>query len=171
LHRDRLNKLAEIIDTLAEKDAEILRRTRDMVALRRSAASELHGICAAFVSSLNELLSKTRVEMVPPEYGDESFHEHGVNLLQIDIRGRILQVEFRATPELVSTEEFRVPYILEGSVRSFNQQLLEQNLIREHWLFYCLHKHGNMWRYFDERTYHSGAFDQQYLTTLLEELL
>jgi hypothetical protein len=171
LHRDRLNKLAENIEALAEKDDRLLRRTRDIVALRRAAAAELHGICAAFVASLNSLLSKTRVEIAPPEYGPDSFHENAVNLLQIDVRGRILQVEFRATPELVSTEEFRVPYILEGSVRSFNQQLLEQDLIREHWLFYCLHRNGNFWRYFDERTYHTGAFNEEYLAGLFEELV
>ena len=38
---------------------------------------------------------------------------------------------FRATPELVSTEDFRVPYTLEGTVRAFNQELLDKDLIEE----------------------------------------
>ena len=36
-----------------------------------------------------------------------------------------------ATAELVSTEEFRIPYTLAGSVRAFNQELLDQDLIEE----------------------------------------
>ena len=58
-----------------------------------------------------------------------------------------------------------------GSVRCFNQPLIEQDLIREHLLFYCLEKGRNFWRYFDERTYHSGPVDEEYLTALLEQLL
>ena len=142
-----------------------------MAELRRAAAEELYRTCADFVSRLNALLSKTQVTLDPAGFRPEFFHEDAPNLLQINVRGRILQIDFRATEELVSTEEFRVPYTLHGSLRSFNQQLLEQNLIREHWLFYCVERDRGLWRYFDERTYRSGPFDQEYLTHLLEELV
>ena len=171
MHRNRLSKLADNIDALAEKDDGLLRRTREIADLRRAAAANLHATCAGFVDGLNALLSRTRLSLDPAEYSDVAFREDGPNLLQIHVRGRIVQVQYSATPELVSTENFRVPYILEGSVRCFNQQLLEQDVIREHLLFYCLEKTGPLWRYFDERTYHSGPVDEDYLAGLLEELV
>jgi hypothetical protein len=171
LPHNRLSKLAENIDRLAEKDDSLLRRVREIEELRRLAALELHRTCAGFVERLNGLLQKTRVAMDPPDYRPESFSDLAANLFQINVRGRLLQLEFRATDELVSTEEFRIPYTLEGSIRSFNQQLLEQNVIREHWLFFCLEKNRRFWRYFDDRTYRSGPVDEEYLTSLMEELL
>jgi len=171
LRRDRLSRLAESIDALVEKDDLLLERARVISALRRNAAAELYGTCAGFIATLNGLLSKSRIALDPPEYAPENFRDDAPNLFQINIHGRILQIEFRATGELFQTEDFRVPYTLEGAVRSFNQQLLDQDLIREHALFYCLEKDRSFWRYFDERTYRSGPFDMDYLATLVEELL
>lgn len=171
MQQDRLKRLAENIDALAEKDELLIRKTRQIAALRQKAAADLHAVCARFVTHLNTLLSKTRVAFDPPEYAAECFQEHGVNLFQINVRGRILQIGFRITPELVSTEEFRIPYTLEGAIRCFNQQLLEQNLILEHLLFYCLEKDRDFWRFFDERTYRSGPVDEDYLASLMEQLV
>lgn len=171
MHRDRLIKIARSIDELAKKDEALAEHARHVAGLRLSAAAELHRACADFVERLNGLLATTRVNLDPPEFLPEGFRDESPNLLQINVRGRILQIEYRSTEELVSTEEFRIPYTLEGSVRSFNQQLLDQNIIREHGLFYCLQKDRGSWLYFDERTYHSGAFDEDYLAGLLEELL
>ena len=53
----------------------------------------------------------------------------------MNVRGRILQVAFEATVELVSTEDFRVPYTLHGSVRAFNQELLDKDIIEEQLIF------------------------------------
>lgn len=171
MHLSRLNKLAETIDALAERDELLLRRTREIAVIRRQAAVDLHATCAKFVAALNGLLARTQILLDPAEFAAGNFREEGPNLLQINVRGRILQLEFTTTPELVSTENFRVPYTLEGSVRGFNQQLLEQNLIREHLLFFCLEKNRNFWRYFDERTYRSGPLDGEYLALLLEQLI
>src|SRR5215469_11780590 len=44
------------------------------------------------------------------------FRESGPNLIQINVRGRILEIEYGATEELLSTEEFRVPYTVFGAV-------------------------------------------------------
>jgi hypothetical protein len=92
-------------------------------------------------------------------------------LIQINVRGRILQIEYGAADTLISTEEFRIPYTLAGSVRAFNQELLDKDIIEEQLIFYTIEKHRRMWRFFDARTYRSGPFDQAYLISLLEQLL
>ena len=94
-----------------------------------------------------------------------------MNLVQINVRGRLLQIEYASSPELVSTEDFRVPYTLAASVRAFNQELLDKDLIEEQLLFYTLEHHRKMWRFFDARTYRSGPFDQEYLVSLMEQLI
>lgn len=167
----RLRRLAAGIESLAAKDEAVMRHARDLVALRQSAAVELHSICAEFVHGLNRLLTSGALGLDPPDFPPESFREHVTNLIQIQVRGRILQVEFGATPELVSTEDFRVPYTMQGHVRAFNQALLDKDRIEEQLLFYTLEKDKKMWRFFDSRTYRSGPFDQDYLISLMEQLL
>jgi hypothetical protein len=167
----RLKRLAESIDALAEKDESSLRHAREMSALRRAAAAMLHATCSNFVSSINRLLSRGEVALDPPAFSGDAFREEAANLFQINIRGRILQIAFEATPELVSTEEFRIPYTLAGSVRAFNQELLDKDLIEEQLIFYTLEKDRKMWRFFDARTYRSGPFDQEYLIALMEQLI
>lgn len=167
----RLKRLAEHIETLGKKDEAVAAHAREIIELRSLAAAELHAICADFVRSLNQILAESVVRLDPDEYAGDGFHEDGANLFQINVRGRILQVEFKATPELVSTEEFRVPYTLEGTVRAFNQRLLEKDLIEEQMLFYTVESHRRMWRFFDARTYRSGPFDREYLLTLMEEIV
>ena len=120
--------------------------------------------------SLNRLTARSEVTIDPEQFPEAGLHD-GPNLIQIGVRGQILQVAFGATPELVSTEDFRVPYTLAGSVRSFNQELLDRKVIEEQQVFYTIEKHRKLWRYFDPRTYRSGTFDQEYLVALLEELL
>jgi hypothetical protein len=171
LQTDRLKKLAERIDRLVQKDEEHLRRTREMLALRCKAAAQLYAVCAEFTRAINELTSKAEVELDPDEFEPGHFREHDSNLFQLNARGRILQVEFQATEELTSSEDFRIPYALHGSVRGFNQEMLAQNLIREQLLFYTVEKTGNMWRFFDARTYRTGAFDGDYLISLMEQLV
>jgi hypothetical protein len=168
---ERLRRLAGKIDALAQKDEVLLRRSREIGSLRRQAALELHGVCTDFVRDLNGMLTHTALVMDPPEYEPRHFEDHGVNLFQINARGRIVQVRFEGTPELISTEEFRIPYILEGAIRCFNQQLLEQDLIEEQLLFYTMERGRQMWRFFDPRTHRSGEFDTAYLTGLLEQLV
>lgn len=168
---DRLKKLAKSLDALARQDETHMRRAREIGSLRPQAALELHGICAGFVRGLNELLSEIELEFQPEDYGLESFQDTGINLFQINARGRILQIEFEATPELFSTEDFRVPYILAGAVRCFNQQLLEKDLIEEQSLFYTVEKSRHLWRFFDARTYRSGLVDADYLAGLMEQLV
>jgi hypothetical protein len=154
-----------------EKDALLLRRAHDIADLRRQAAGELHGICADLVHSLNALVVQCDVELDPPSFNADFFHDDAPNLIQINVRGRILQMEYEATPELLSSENFRIPYTIEGSVRAFNQELLDKSRIEEQLIFYTVEKHRSMWRFFDGRTYRSGPLDQEYLISLIEQLI
>lgn len=167
----RLKRLAQSIEKLAEKDDILIRRSREIASLRARAAADLFQVCAAFVADLNHLLSSPAVALDPPAFPESAFQDSAPNLIQINVRGRLLQIEFEATPELVSTEDFRIPYTLTGSVRAFNQALLDKDLIEEQLLFYTLERKDSMWRFFDARTYRSGQFDRDYLITLLEQLL
>jgi hypothetical protein len=169
--QNRLKRLAQSIDALSDKDESLIRYMRDMAVLRHAAAAELHSICAGFVNSVNSLLARGTVTLDPPEFSAAVFHEESPNLIQINVRGRILQVEYAATPELSSTEDFRIPYTMEGFVRAFNQKLLDKNLIEEQLIFYTLEKSGNMWRFFDARTYRSGPFEEEYLVGLMEQIM
>jgi len=148
-----------------------MRRARQVTAMRREAASEIYHLCRDFVEAVNGLLTRGQVKLDPPHYSEDDFQEHSANLIQMNIRGRILQVEFEVTTELVSTEDFRVPYTLQGFVRGFNQELLEKDLIEEQLIFYTLEKPKPIWRFFDVRTHRSGPFNQEYLISLLERLV
>ena len=67
MKEDRLRKLAQSLDALAEKDEILLRRTREIEALRRAGAVQLYGICRAFVGALNPLLKRMSLELQPEE--------------------------------------------------------------------------------------------------------
>ena len=75
---------------------------------------------------------------------------------------------FRST--VTSTDDLRTPYTLEGSVRWFNQDLLERDDIKDHRLYYCLDKGRSLWRYYDARSHRTGPVDDEYLAALLEQL-
>ena len=167
----RLKRLAESIESLAEKDRRRQDHAREIRELRQRAAAELHAICADFVGSLNRLLSRSEVGLDPATPAEGGFREDAPNLIQINTRGRILQIDFTAAGELISTEDFRIPYTMKGSVRAFNQALLDKDLIEEQLLFYTMEKEKRLWRFFDPRTYRSGPFDQEYLVALMEQLL
>ena len=167
----RLKRLASSIEALTRKDEILLERARQVALLRRAAAVEIHTVCRQFVASLNQLLAATTVVLDPAEFPEAAFLEDTPNLIQINVRGRILQVGFSATQDLQSTEDFRIPYTLEGSVRAFNQELLDKERIEEQLIFFTLEKKGGMWRFFDARTYRSGPFDQEYLISLMEQLI
>ncbi|MSV36362.1 MAG: hypothetical protein EXQ47_12315 [Bryobacterales bacterium] len=170
MEKNRLKKLAVKIDALPERDTQLAMRAEQIDGLRRAGAADLHRICAELVGSINSLLSSVVVELSPDSYSTDSFHDSQPNLLQINLRGRLLMIEFRATETLISSEEFRAPYIMEGAVRSLNQDYLDREAIEEQFLYYCLDR-KNVWRFFDARTYRTGLVDQDYLVSLLERLV
>ena len=101
-----MKRLAQSIDALTEKDAHYRQMTQDVSAVRRAAACELYGICRNFVDGINRLLAKTELALDPDQFSEVSFQENTVNLIQISVRGRILQIAFSITPQLVCTEDF-----------------------------------------------------------------
>jgi hypothetical protein len=165
----RMKRLASRIEALAEKDEQSLRTAREIAEIRSAAASEIYSVCADFVAELNRILPRHEVMIDPSNCGE--FDDLTVCLIQINVRGRILQIEYGAADTLVSTEEFRIPYTLAGSVRAFNQELLDKDIIEEQLIFYTIEKNRRMWRFFDARTYRSGPVDQAYLISLMEQLL
>jgi hypothetical protein len=167
----RMKKLAANIEALAQKDELVEQHARQIAATRNAATVELYTICAEFVNGLNRLLPRSEVMIDPADAGAATLQAREHCLIQINVRGRILQIEYEPTPALISTEEFRVPYTLAGSVRAFNQQLLEQDLIEEQLIFFTMEPHRRMWRFFDPRTYRSGPLDQEYLVTVMEQLI
>jgi hypothetical protein len=167
----RWRRLASRIDDLAAKDELLVRHAHEIARTRLAAAVELYSICRAFVEAINQYTTRGDIILDPPAFEPEAFQEDSLNLVQMNVRGRLLQIEYASALELVSTEDFRVPYTLAGSVRAFNQELLDKDLIEEQLLFYTVEHHRKMWRFFDARTYRSGPFDQEYLVTLMEQLI
>ena len=168
---ERLKRLAGKIQALAAKDAERVREAERVADLRRRAVAELHQACASFVAAVNRLLPKSMVEIGPGEYSPDSFRDPGNNVFLINFSGRVIHIEFRATDTLTSTEEFHAPYTLEGAVRAFNQQMLDQVLIPEVLLFCCLEDEKREWVTFDPRTHRATPFDQNFLITMMEKLM
>jgi hypothetical protein len=169
--QDRIARLAKLIDKDIRNDQHLLLTETEVVGLRRQGAIELHSICADFVASVNRRLSPPVLELSPPEFGAEMFRESGVNLIQANAQGRIIQIVFQATPAIFSTEKFRIPYVLEGEVRAYNQEMLERTQIRSQALFFCLEENRNTWRYFEWLHGRTGAFDRGQLVSLLERLV
>jgi hypothetical protein len=168
---NRLKKLARHIDTLAARDRERLAREKEIENLRRVAARELHSLCLDVVDKVNSALQSTTIELAPAQLPEEAFHESTPNLIQINISGRVVQFLFEGTEPLVSTENLKIPYTLEGSVRWYNQDMLDRDEVKDQLLYYCLDRRGNQWRFYDPRSHRSGLIDEDYLAGLLEQLV
>lgn len=168
---DRLGRLARAIENLAGRDQRLIDESSQVDKMREDGAAALHAICREFVDALNTRLSEPALVLDPPEWKPDNFNDGGPNLLQISLRGRLLQLEFSATDEPYSTEDFRHRYVLRGGVRSFNQNFLESDTVDEQQIFYCPHDTGAAWHYFDARTYRTGHVSMDYLIAEMERLL
>ncbi len=166
---DRFSALARQINAARKRD-HLAKPAGEVAALRRQGACELHSICASFVRSVNRGLSGAALDLSPPAYDAEMFRASGVNLFQIGSDGRELHVAFQAPRELVSLEKFLVPYVFEGELRAFNQEMLDRFEVRSRMLFYCLEEDRASWRFFDWRTRHTGPFREEVLLSLMEGL-
>src|ERR1017187_6825950 len=163
---DATAKLARRIDA-ARKAERFLVNAAEIVTLRQRGACELHRICAEFVSSVNSNLLDAALDLSPGAYAPEMFRVDAVNLIQIGSQGRELQIVFEAPAQLISTEKFLVPYVLEGEVRAYNRQMLERFEVRSLLIFYCVEKETTAWRFFDWRTRHTGPVDRGRKSTRL----
>ncbi len=169
--QDRLGRLAQAIEAIEGHDQRLINESALVDRLRSEGAAALYMVCRQFVDSLNEKLSQPALVLDPPEWGPDNFNEDGTNLFQISLRGRLLQVEYTATDEPYSTEEFRHRYVLRGGVRSFNQNFLDRDTVDEQMIFFCPHDAGAAWHFFDPRTYRTGLVTIDYLAVELERLL
>ncbi len=167
---DSIAKLARHIEGSVRENKPLLLSAEETARLRRQGAAQLHSICAEFVRSVNGRLSPPILEVSPAEYAPEHFRETGANLVQISGRGRIVQIAFESTRDRFSTEKYPLPYILEGEVRAYNQEMLDRFAIQNQGLFYCLDGDALVWRYSDWRWNRTGLFNHQLLASLLEQL-
>ena len=168
---DPLTRLAKSIEAIGERDRSLLNESTQVDRLRTEGALALHGLCRRFVDMLNTQLSAPALQLDPPDYSAGYYHDSGINLFQINLRGRLLQIEFTATEELYSTEEFRLPYILEGAIRSYSQQSLERDTLDEQAIFCCPRNGALSWHYFDYRTYGTGLVTPEFFATEMQRLI
>lgn len=168
---DRLTRLAKAIESIAESDRKLIDESTRVDELRSRGALDLHRICSLFVDRVNAKLSEPAILLDPAVFEEANYNDGGLNLFQINLRGRILQIEFGPTAELFEDEDFRKPYVLRGAVRSFNQDLLDHGSVDEQMIFYCPSNHGARWHFFDGRTYRSGLVGEHYLIAEMERLL
>ncbi len=165
---ERIARLAKQIGSDIRKEHHWVLTELEILDLRRKGASELYSICADLAASVNQLVSPSALELTPPE---SIFRESGVNLIQLNAQGRIVQIAFEATRDIFSTEKFRIPYVLEGEVRAYNQAMLERTQIRSQALFYCLQDKGNTWHYFEWLHGRTGIFGRDQIVSLMERLV
>jgi hypothetical protein len=168
---DRLTRLAEAIEAIAETDRRSIEQSTRVDRLRSRGAVELYRICKTFVDSVNGKLSEPAVLLDPASFSEGNYNDGGINLFQINLRGRVLQIEFSPTLELLEEDDFSRPYVLRGAVRSFNQDLLDQDRVDEQLIFYCPVNDAAFWYFSDSRTYRTGRVAEDYLISGLERLL
>jgi hypothetical protein len=168
---DRLTRLAKAIEELAETDRLVIEESTEVDRLRARGAMDLHRICCAFVDNVNDKLTEPAVLLDPRSFAEGNYNDGGLNFFQINLRGRILQIEFGPTTKLYEDDDFRHPYVLRGAVRSFNQDLLNHSSIDEQMIFYCPLNDSAFWYFFDGRTYRSGRVAENYLVAEMERLL
>lgn len=167
----RLDRLAAAIEAIGERDRRHADENDRIDHLRASGALTLHEMCRKFVDEVNGRLSEPALILAPGEFARAGFRDPGPNLFQINLRGRLLVLEFEATGEPMSTDDYRRPYILHGSVRSLNQDLLDRHLVAEKSIFYCPKGDAGEWHFVDHRTYRSGRVTPDLLATELERLV
>jgi hypothetical protein len=168
---NRLERLAARIEALNERDNGLDDETAAVGRLRLRGAAELYAICRGFVKSLNSALVSPVIILDPSDYLPENFTYSGPNILQINLRGRLLQIDFAATEDLYSTDDFRRRYTLQGTVRSFNQELLASNIVDEQTIYYCPEGAAGQWYFFNSQTYRTGRVTADFLAAELERIL
>lgn len=166
---DAIARLARQIDATKKAEQHVV--SPDAVAMvRQQGALDLHRICAEFVAAVNSRLSGATLDLSPSAYPPESFRDPGPNLIQVSSQGREMQIAFQSPREMVSTEKYPIPYVLEGEVRAYNQRMLDRFEIQSRAIFLCVERESTTWRYYDWRTLKTGPVDHNLLAGLLESL-
>ena len=175
---DRFRRLAQKIQDLRRKDDAAEARFHEIARQRDQAARELHEICRRFAERLNPYVKEDRLDLIPAEFPAQ-MDQDGRFQIMLNVRGRVLLIALEAPGTLVSTDNFRKPYVLQGEVRFFNQELLDEARVEEHGLYFCPGEGGKTsgggrrgaWLYWNGRNYKSGMVDEEYLAGLLEQLM
>ena len=169
---DPLTRLAQQLDRMAERDAKAVQEMDRADMARRQGARTLHALCAEFTKRLNTAMTQTEMVLMPATFDPATYREDAPNLIQLSLRGRIVQIQYEAPEQALATEDFRYPYVLQGAVNGFNQTLLERDLVEEQLLFYARSsaKQDFRWFYFEPRTYRTGLVTELYLTEVLSRL-
>ena len=166
---DAIGKLAAQIE--AARRAERFRAGgAELANLRLQGACELHRVCADFTASVNSKLSESLLDLSPPAYSPDAFRPTGANLIQIASQGRQMQITFGMPEKEMSTSKFPVPYVLEGEIRTYNQEMLERFEIRSRMIFFCIEQQNGVWRFFDWRTRSTGLVNRELLVSLMGPL-
>src|SRR5258707_793509 len=158
-------------------DPRIPRLARKIEDLRRSeihhqrqeAVARLHCVCAKFVAEINSLIKDDQMLLVPAEFAGDPGDDCRMQFM-LNVRGRVLLIDLEPPASLISTELFRKPYILQGEVRFFNQELLDDSRVEEHGLFFCPNeglkdatgRRQGAWLFWNGRSYSSGPVDDEY---------
>lgn len=167
----RMQRLARKLDEIPAKDGLRIEQAREVERKQNAAGAELHHLCRSFVKRLNGILTKLQLEFTPEEYSPASLDGPTGSIFQINANGRIIQISVLSKEAAISTEHYRIPYILEGRVRWFNQELLDRQEIQEAQIFYCVEGSGDFWRYHDPRTRNSGKLSHEFLMQALEQIV
>jgi hypothetical protein len=167
-----LTRLARELDRLAERDEKAVQEMDRADMARRQGARTLHTICAEFTAHLNAAMTRTEMVLMPAVFDPATYRDDAPNLIQMSLRGRIVQIQYEAPDQALATEDFRHPYVLQGAINGFNQTLLERDLVEEQLLFYARSgaKQEFRWHYFEPRTYRTGLVSEGYLTEVLSRL-
>lgn len=167
----RFRKLAQRIEELRLKDEALQLSRRQVLDDRRQAVRKLWQTCRNFADQLNKYAGDDKIDLSPPQPPNDCPDEQPLELI-LNIRGRVLLLDVRAPANLVSSDNFKRPYILEGDVRFFNQELLESNRVEEQGIFFCPEEgRAGEWVFWNVRTYKSGLIDEDYFAALLEQIL
>lgn len=168
---ERFQKLARRIEELRRKDEAADQRRQTIQKRRTEAIHRLWEICNGFATHLNSYIEHDPLQLSPPEPPPNFPEDEHLQLL-MNVRGRILLLDVAAPANLVATDNFKKPYILEGEVRFFSQELLEEERVEEHGIFFCPGEGPEgAWIFWNGRTYKSGRVDENYLAGLLEQIL
>ena len=177
---DRYRRLAQKIEELRRQDEAFLARRNEITRQRDQAVRELHQICRRFTEHLNSYIKQDHLDLLPPELPEELDEDCRLQIM-LNVRGRVLLIALEAPASLVSTDSFRKPYILQGEVRFFNQELLDDSRVEEHGLYFCPGEGGRdgpkggarrgAWVFWNGRNYKSGPVDEDYLAGLLEQIM
>jgi hypothetical protein len=165
-----LQRLVQKLDELPAKDELRVRQARELLDRQDRGGQQLFDHCQELVTLVNSRASNLRLDLSPESFEGRYLDQNGC-LFQINASGRIVQITLLTREQAPCTEHFRLPYILRGTIRWFNQEFLDRQEIAEQPIFYCMDRNEGRWRYMDAKTRRLGVVSSEFLAEILEQLL